>query len=132
MKEYNEDTAKKGIKAKLPKIKCWPNQYRNYEIKITIPEFTSVCPKTSLPDFGKIEIRYMPDKFCIELKSLKYYILGYRNLGIFYENAVNKILNDIKEASKPKWVVVEGKFNSRGGMITEVLASYGKIPPTRD
>ena len=128
MKEYKNELSRKGIDAKLPKIESWPNQYRNYEIKIEVPEFTSVCPKTSLPDFGIVTVRYLPLKKCIELKSFKYYILGFRNLGIFYENAVNRILADIVKATKPKWAVVSGKFNTRGGMNTEVTATFGKIP----
>ncbi|MEW6104036.1 MAG: preQ(1) synthase, partial [bacterium] len=85
--EY-KDFAKVGLDVELPKIEVFENQFENYEITITIPEFTSICPKTLLPDFGCITIIYTPDKLCIELKSLKEYILGYRNLGIFYENAV--------------------------------------------
>jgi 7-cyano-7-deazaguanine reductase len=119
--------AKSGIDAKLPNIDTFENQYeRDYEITIIIPEFTSVCPRTKLPDFGTITIKYIPDKFCVELKSLKMYILGYRNLGIFYENAVNKILNDFVLACKPKYVEVKGEFNIRGGMKTIVEAKYQK------
>ena len=128
MKAYKDSLSKKGLDAKLPKIEVWPNQFRSYQIKIDIPEFTSVCPKTKLPDFGKISLVYMPDKKCIELKSFKYYMMAYRNLGIFYENAVNRILKDIVSATKPKWAVVSGIFNARGGMDTEVMATYGKAP----
>jgi len=128
MKEYKDNLSKKGLDAKLPKIETWPNQFKNYEIFIEIPEYTSVCPKTGLPDFGSIAITYMPDKKCIELKSFKYYTLAYRNLGIFYENAVNRILDDIAKAIKPKWAVVHGKFSARGGMKTEISAAYDKIP----
>ncbi len=124
MSEYTEKHAKSGLKEKLPKIECFPNQFEGYEIKIEIPEFTSVCPKTGLPDFGKITIRYMPDKYCVELKSLKMYILGYRNLGIFYENAVNRILEDFVKACKPKWAIVTGEFNPRGGIKSIVEAKY--------
>ncbi len=123
---YTQDHAQSGIKAKLPPIETWPNQYQNYTITIEIPEFTSVCPKTNLPDFGKITIIYEPNKFCAELKSLKYYLLGYRNLGIFYENAINRILQDFCSAVKPKWAIVRGEFNIRGGMRSIVEADYPK------
>ena len=123
-KIYTNEHARHGIDAKLPKIECWPNQYKGYEITISVPEFTSICPRTALPDFGTVTIHYLPDKLCVELKALKYYILGYRNLGIFYENAVNRILNDIVKACKPKWCVVTGEFNVRGGMKTTVTAKY--------
>ena len=109
---------------KLPPIEAFPNLHKGYEIKIEIPEYTSVCPKTGLPDFGTVTIRYMPGKSCIELKSLKYYILGFRNMGIFYENAVNRILKDIVASCKPKWCIVTGEFNARGGMKTTVTARY--------
>src|ERR687884_1416011 len=92
---YTPDHARAGLSAKLPDIETWPNQFPSYEIIIDIPEFTSVCPKTSLPDFGKIIIRYMPDKHCLELKSLKEYLHCYRNLGIFQENIVNCVLRDV-------------------------------------
>jgi len=124
MNHYTEEHAKSGIEAELPPIECWPNQFENYEITIVIPEYTSVCPKTGLPDFGTITIRYMPDKLCLELKSLKMYILGYRNLGIFYENAVNRILRDIVAACQPVSAVVTGEFNIRGGMKSIVEAKY--------
>jgi len=130
-KVYTDKHAMAGIDAKLPKIGCWPNQFKDYEITISIPEYTSVCPRTGLPDFGTIAIRYVPDKLCVELKSLKYYILGYRNLGIFYENAVNRILKDIVSACKPKWCIVTGEFNIRGGMKTTIDAKYRVPTSTR-
>lgn len=105
-------------------IEVFPNRHRGYEIKIEIPEYTSVCPKTGLPDFGTITILYMPGKSCIELKSLKYYIMGYRNMGVFYENAVNRILKDVVAACRPKWCIVTGEFSVRGGMKTTVTARY--------
>src|SRR5215467_1932647 len=86
---YNERHAKSGISVELPAIETWPNQFKGYEITIEIPEYTAICPKTGLPDFGTIRIHYLPDKACLELKSLKLYVHSYRNLGIFYENAVN-------------------------------------------
>jgi 7-cyano-7-deazaguanine reductase len=121
---YTDEHACAGIDAELPAIDVWPNQFRGYEITIAIPEYTSVCPKTGLPDFGTITIRYVPAAHCLELKSLKYYILAYRNLGIFYENAVNRILRDIVTACQPEWAVVSGEFNVRGGMRTTVTAKY--------
>src|SRR5215217_1432216 len=101
-RSYTDEHAESGVDATLPDIETWPNQYPDYEIEIQIPEFTSVCPKTGLPDFGKITIRYVPDHACLELKSLKLYELSYRGLGIFYENAVNKMLRDIIRACEPK------------------------------
>lgn len=124
MANYTKKHAQAGIKAKLPKIECFPSQYKSYEINISVPEFTSICPKTGLPDFGTITIRYMPDKRCLELKSLKFYLLAYRNLGIFYENAVNRILDDLAAACRPKWLEVRGEFKPRGGIRTEVLVKY--------
>jgi 7-cyano-7-deazaguanine reductase len=119
-----EKEAKAGLRKKLPSIETFSNQFPDYEIKIEIPEFTSVCPKTALPDFGVLEIRYTPDKYCLELKSLKLYLLGYRNLGIFYENAVNRILDDIVKACRPVRATIIGEFNPRGGMMSTVEAHY--------
>jgi 7-cyano-7-deazaguanine reductase len=124
MKEYLDKHARSGIDASLPKLECFKNQFENYEITISIPEYTSVCPRSGLPDFGTITIRYTPDQWCVELKSLKMYILAYRNLGIFYENAVNRILRDFVKASKPIQAVVTGEFNVRGGMKSMIEASY--------
>lgn len=121
---YTDKHAKAGINSPLPKIETWQNQFANYEITIEVPEFTSVCPRTGLPDFGTITVHYLPNKQCIELKSFKYYILGYRNLGIFYENAVNRILKDLVNACQPKWMIVRGEFNIRGGMKTVVEAKF--------
>ena len=124
MTDYTEEHARSGIDAKLPEIECWPNQFQGYEIGITIPEYTAVCPKTGLPDFGTIHIQYQPDKLCLELKSLKSYINAYRDLGIFYENAVNRILKDIVGACLPQWATVRGEFNVRGGMKSVIEARY--------
>ena len=126
MSDYTEDHAKAGIDADLPAIETWPNHFENYRIKIEIPEFTSVCPKTGLPDFGKLTIEYEPDALCLELKSLKQYMLAYRNLGIFYENVVNRILKDIVETVKPVWASVEGKFTPRGGLNSTVTAEFNR------
>lgn len=99
-----------------------PRPERDYEIVIRCPEFTSVCPKTGLPDFGTITIRYVPDRACVELKSLKLYLIGYRNRGIFYEAAVNAILDDLAKACRPRRMEVEGAFTARGGITTTVVA----------
>jgi 7-cyano-7-deazaguanine reductase len=122
--EYTEKEARAGLKARLPEIQTFPNQFPDYEITIEIPEYTSVCPKTGLPDYGKITIWYVPDKKVIELKSLKMYILAYRNLGIFYENAVNRILKDVVKACRPKKATVRGEFTPRGGLKSTVEARY--------
>ncbi len=127
--KYTPEHAAKGSEARLPALEVWPNQFkRNYEITMVVPEYTSVCPKTGLPDFGTLTIRYIPDRTCIELKSLKYYLLGYRNLGIFYENAVNKILDDLVAACSPRWMSVKGEFNTRGGMHSIIECHY---PPVK-
>lgn len=127
MAEYTEEHARAGIDAKMPELETFPNQYRTgYEISIEIPEYTSVCPKTGLPDHGTIRIRYEPDRKCVELKSLKMYILAYRNLGIFYENAVNKICLDLAKALKPKWLKVVGDFNPRGGIKSVIEVEWPK------
>jgi 7-cyano-7-deazaguanine reductase len=116
--------AKAGLEARLPEIETFANQFPGYEIRIEIPEFTSVCPKTGLPDFGTIIIRYIPRRRCLELKSMKEYILSYRNLGIFYENAVNRILEDLVRACRPVRASVVGEFNPRGGIKSVVTARY--------
>lgn len=105
-------------------IETFPNPApeRDYAIEIRCPEFTSVCPKTGQPDFGTITIRYVPDRACIELKSLKLYLFGFRNLGIFYEAAVNRILDDLAGACRPRRMEVEGAFSARGGITTTVTA----------
>ena len=122
--DYTERQAKSGITARLPDIETFPNQYKGYEITIEIPEYTAICPKTGLPDFGTITLHYMPDKECLELKSLKIYILAYRNLGIFYENAVNRILQDIVKACRPVWAKVTGTFAARGGLRSVIEARF--------
>jgi len=127
MDRMTEKEAKAGLKAKLSPIETFANQFPDYEIKIEFPEFTSVCPKTGLPDFGNITIRYVPKKSCLELRSLKTYMLGYRNLGIFYENAVNRILNDIVKACRPESATVTGEFNPRGGMRSVIEAHYPRL-----
>ena len=102
----------------------FPN--RNYEINISIPEFTCVCPRTGLPDFGTIYINYWPKKYIVELKSLKLYIVKFRNLGIFHETVTNKILDDFKNSADPKKIEVVGDFNPRGGIKTSIKTNYEK------
>jgi 7-cyano-7-deazaguanine reductase len=103
-----------------------PRPGRDYEIEIRCPEFTSLCPKTGLPDFGEITITYVPDELCIELKALKYYIVGFRNTGIFYEAVTNQILDDLVAACHPRRMSVVGDFSVRGGIATTVTVTYRK------
>ena len=109
-------------------IETFPNPEpgREYEITISCPEFTSVCPKTGLPDFGEIRITYVPDQHCIELKSLKYYLVEFRNRGIFYEQVTNQVLDDLVAACQPRRMTVIGDFSARGGIKTVVTATYEK------
>ena len=106
-----------------------PRPERDYVIRHTCPEFTSVCPITGMPDFATIVIEYVPDSKCVELKSLKFYLLGFRNEGIFYEAVVNRILDDLVEACAPRRVTVTGEFSVRGGISSTVTASYGMNEP---
>jgi 7-cyano-7-deazaguanine reductase len=124
MEKTYKNSAKEGLDIKLPEIETFKNQFKNYKITISIPEFTSICPKTGNPDFGTITIEYQPDKDIIELKSLKIYIQSYRDLPIFYENSVNLILKDIVKFCKPVWIKVKGEFRPRGGISSVVEASY--------
>lgn len=121
---YTDEHAKAGLDTRFPEIETWQNQFPAYEILIDDPEFTSVCPKTGLPDFGAITIRYMPRETCLELKSLKEYLFCYRNLGIFQENIVNQVLGDIVKACDPVWAMVRGEFRPRGGIATIVEARF--------
>ena len=121
---YTAGHAAAGLDAKFPEIETWLNQFPGYEIVIDDPEFTSVCPKTGLPDFGVITIRYMPRRLCLELKSLKEYLQSYRNLGIFQENIVNCVLEDVVKWAKPVWAEVKGDFRPRGGISTVVIAKW--------
>jgi 7-cyano-7-deazaguanine reductase len=123
-RQYTDEHAEAGVQAPLPDIETWPNQYRGYEIEIVMPEFTSVCPKTGLPDHGTLRLLYTPLRRCLELKSLKMYTLAYRNLGIFQENVVNRLLADIVKAADPIRATVIGDFSPRGGLSTRVTATY--------
>jgi 7-cyano-7-deazaguanine reductase len=123
-REYTDEHAEAGLKAELPELETWPNQFSGYDIEIEMPEFTSVCPKTGLPDAGTLTLVYTPAKKCVELKSLKMYMIAYRNLGIFQENAVNRFLADVVAATDPVEATVHGDFAARGGITTRVTASY--------
>ena len=101
--------------------------FRDYVIKISIPEFNCVCPRTGLPDFGCINIEYRPNKYIVELKSLKLYIVKFRNLGVFHEHVTNKILEDFQKACKPNSVSVEGDFHPRGGIKTQILCDDDNV-----
>jgi 7-cyano-7-deazaguanine reductase len=125
-REYTDEQAAAGIDADLPEIETWRNQFPDYEIEIRIPEFTSICPKTGLPDFGSLTLTYVPDKLCLELKSFKMYTLAYRNLGIFYENVVNRFLADVVKAAKPLSATLTGEFTPRGGLHSRITARYAK------
>lgn len=113
---------------KSPKVEVFKNIYRDkkYTIKLAFPEFTAICPKTGLPDFGTVYILYEPNEYCLELKSLKEYFLFYRNLGIFHENATNKILEDLVNSCKPRWMKIKLIYNVRGGITTTCYAHYNK------
>ena len=126
-RQYSDQHAEAGVRAELPEIEAWPNQFRTgYEIEIVMPEFTSVCPRTGLPDHGTVTLRYVPDKACLELKSLKMYTLAYRNLGIFQENVVNRLLQDVVKAVHPVSATVVGDFTPRGGVYTKITASWSR------
>ncbi|MDP2912132.1 MAG: preQ(1) synthase [Candidatus Omnitrophota bacterium] len=126
MKSKYEGLQKNVRKLKTPDIEIWENQYSDKEYTITLenPEFTCVCPKTGLPDFANVTIQYKPAKFCVELKSFKMYLLFYRDVGIFHEHIVNKIIEDFVKACNPKWAYISGEFNTRGGIYTTVSAEY--------
>lgn len=110
----------------MAQLETFPNTHpaREYTITHTCPEFTAVCPKTGQPDFGTIRISYVPDRLCVELKSLKLYLQGFRQRGIYYEHVTNLILDDLVRAVRPVRMTVEGDFNVRGGISTVVRASY--------
>ena len=121
---YGDEQAAAGLDVELPPLDTFPNHFDDYTITIENPEYTSICPKTGLPDFGSVIIRYAPRERCLELKALKLYFLAYRNLGIFYENAVNRILRDVVAACEPRWAEVEGRFTPRGGLSSTITARY--------
>jgi 7-cyano-7-deazaguanine reductase len=122
---YTDDHAAAGTKSALPGLETWPSQYpEDYEVTITIPEFTSICPKTGLPDFATLVVTYVPNSLCVELKSFKEYLLAYRSLGIFNENVVNRVLADLVRATQPRRMSVRGVFTPRGGIQTTVEARW--------
>lgn len=123
---YSAKHATAGLDAELPDIETFENQFPGYEIEISIPEFTSVCPRTGLPDHGTLTLTYVPDKHCLELKSLKLYMLAYRNLGIFQENVVNRFLRDIVRAVKPVSATLVGDFRPRGGVYSKITATWSR------
>lgn len=115
-------------KLKTPEIETWENKYRDrdYTVFFETDEFTCICPKTGLPDFAKIRMQYIPDKYCIELKSFKLYLVSFRDVGIFHEHVINRILDDFIKACKPRWANIIGEFNLRGGIKTTVSRKYEK------
>ena len=123
-----EGRQKKVRSMSMPDIEVWENQYsdREYIVNLCIPEFTCICPKTGLPDFATIKVSYNPSKVCLELKSLKMYLIEYRQVGIFHEHLVNRLLDDLVKASKPRWMKIEVEMNPRGGIATNVIAEYPK------
>ncbi len=121
---YTDEHAEAGLNHAFPAIETWQSQFPAYEILIDDPEFTSVCPKTGLPDFGAVTLRYMPRERCLELKSYKEYLFTFRNLGIFQENVVNQVLEDVVKACDPVWAVVRGEFRPRGGISTTIEARW--------
>ena len=123
-----EDLQESIVKMKTPDIEVWKNKYpkRKYMIHLDIPECTCICPKTGLPDFVHLKIDYIPSKVCIELKSLKMYIIFFRNIGIFHEHLVNRLLEDLVKSCDPHWMKVEGIVSPRGGIQTTVEAEYKK------
>ena len=118
--------ATSGLSAKLPRIETWESQFPRTAITIVDPEYNAICPKTGLPDFGTVTVVYEPDRKVLELKSFKLYMTAYRNVGIFYENAVNRILRDLTSACRPVWMTVTGEFNARGGIRTRVEVRYDR------
>ena len=127
MRHQSYDDLQSNIREmETPPIETWKNEYndRDYTIEVTTPEFTAICPKTGLPDFGTIQITYIPDEQCVELKSLKEYLLFYRDVGIFHEHVVNKILVDFVAACNPRMLEIVGDFHVRGGIKTVVRANY--------
>lgn len=110
----------------LPPLETWENQYpeRDYRIEIEIPEFTCICPRTGLPDFATLTLEYVPGRSCVELKSLKLYLVAFRNIGIFHEHVVNRVLDDFVRAVEPREVTLRGEFGPRGGIRTSVSAAW--------
>ncbi|MBI3991388.1 MAG: NADPH-dependent 7-cyano-7-deazaguanine reductase QueF [Candidatus Omnitrophica bacterium] len=127
-KSSYEGLQEKVRKLKTPALEAWENKYpeRDYTVNMEFGEFTCICPKTGLPDFAAIRIRYIPDAWCVELKSLKMYFISFRNVGVFHEHLVNKILDDFVKYTKPRFCHIEAEFGIRGGIKTVVTAEYQK------
>lgn len=129
MKKSSYENLQKHIRGlKTPQIEVWENQYpdKRFAVHIEIPEFTCICPKTGLPDFAVILIDYVPAKNCVELKSLKEYMIFYRSVGIFHEHFANKLMDDFVKAARPRWAKIVTRFNPRGGITTVVTREYHK------
>ena len=128
MKKTYEGLQENIRSLKTPRIDAWRNKYadKDYEITIQTDEFTCICPKTGLPDFGTIEINYSPDKLCVELKSFKLYLVSFRNAGVFHEHVTNRLLDDFVEACRPRSARISVGFRSRGGIVTTVTREYKK------
>ncbi|MBU4376926.1 MAG: preQ(1) synthase [Candidatus Omnitrophica bacterium] len=127
MKKSSYEGLQKDVrKFKTPEIEVWDNKYsdKDYLVRIETDEFTCICPKTGLPDFAAIKVEYVPDGWCIELKSLKLYFVSYRNIGIFHEHVTNRILDDLVKAAKPRFMRIEMAYKSRGGIKTSTKAEY--------
>ncbi|MDP8299037.1 MAG: preQ(1) synthase [Candidatus Tantalella remota] len=131
MKKNSKKKSYEGLqgdirKLKLPKVDVWSNKYpeKNYTVSFDTDEFTCICPKTGLPDFAQIFIEYSPSEKCVELKSFKEYLFAYRDVGIFHEHVVNRVLEDLVKSTLPRWMKVTGIFNIRGGITTTVEAEY--------
>ena len=132
MVDYTDEHAKSGLDAALPTIETWPNQFPQYEITVEIPEYNAICPKTGLPDFGHLTIRYVPDRLCVESKSLKFYLASYRNERAFNEAVTNQILDDFVKACAPREAIVTAQFSARGGIALTVRAEYPDKKVRRD
>jgi 7-cyano-7-deazaguanine reductase len=127
VKRKNYDLLQENVRSMtLPEIGSWANKYsdKNYKISFDTDEFTCVCPKTGLPDFARIEVEYFPDGLCIELKSFKEYLMAYRDVGIFHEHVINRMLEDLAGACSPRMMKIKGVFRTRGGITTTVEAEY--------
>jgi 7-cyano-7-deazaguanine reductase len=138
MDKIKKNSSYEGLQHKIrglktPEIEVWNNQYadKEYTIILDVSEFTCICPKTGLPDFAVIRIEYSPHKYCVELKSFKLYTIFYRDIGIFNEHVVNKIMEDFVKACSPRWVKIIAEFNPRGGIKTTVSREYKKYLPAR-
>jgi len=127
MKKSSYESRQSNIrKLKTPKLEIFKNIYadKSFVVNFEIPEFTCICPKTGLPDFATFYVSYSPDKLCLELKSFKLYLVSFRNIGIFHENVLNKVMDDLIKTLKPKSLELKGVFNPRGGIATTVERTY--------